>query len=320
MPQPKRFRDPSSYIPTTKNLKLSTVALLKDWRDRFAGHNGLAMEAVKLADLSDRAPDRVRAKDHLPLRNGATDKISDSPDAREEPSYQNDMEEEENGRDLEGMKDLASMLSETDKDLLIKMLEEKGIDPAALDMVMEDLIQGKQREFGEDEAGDDEEDIEDSAGEGASGRHANADGATKETGADNLLEAADASQLLPPKRKAGLMDFGIDDTDYHNDQITAAPRARTSKRGKYRAQPRTEPSTKPNTEPSTEPDSVKNANTATGQNGTRGNGAGIKRKADADGGGELHPKRTKAVDAHAQVVMGSSNGTKSSRGTRSLHK
>lgn len=137
---------------------------------------------------------------------------------------------------------------------------------------MQDLKEGKQREFDDEGDEEDEEGLDDDNDNQAEAKDVDIEkaaisapqvnGTSGKSATDNASRDEDPR---PSKRKAGLLDFG-DEDEHDEEDISIAPKTRPSKRGKSRAEPTA--LAKPTV----------NANTLA----VKANGAGTKRKADDD--------------------------------------
>ncbi len=110
----------TNAAPPAEELHYQPVALLKDWKERFKIITGLP---------------RVPTSDtEIPTISGE-------------------------GFDLGDLQSVAGLLSSDSIDALQEILREKGLDPEAVQIVLQDLIAGKEPTFDDDEeAGDEKED------------------------------------------------------------------------------------------------------------------------------------------------------------------
>lgn len=125
VPRSERSRDPSSYISTTKNVKLPTVALLKDWRERFEGQRGLSMKPSRAAQFPSDTT--------VSIRSGARAALEHNASVEEQMDEENEEEDDEEGLDDDGLKEIAGMLDDGHKAELLKMLEAKVSTPCRRD-------------------------------------------------------------------------------------------------------------------------------------------------------------------------------------------
>lgn len=117
-----------------------TFALLEDWRTKFQGHKGLA----EFPEGDFRMED-----------NPLTDDDEEVENAKGEVTGE--------GFDLRDLQKVAEMIGSENMEALQKILETQGLDPAAVQEVLQDMIEGKEREFDEEDPAEDdaEEDDED---------------------------------------------------------------------------------------------------------------------------------------------------------------
>ncbi|KAL9057999.1 MAG: hypothetical protein Q9162_001991 [Coniocarpon cinnabarinum] len=233
--QSDRSCDPSFYVETTRTEGLATVSLFRDWRTRFQNHQGLSLRPVTHeVQAGNATPKKSIPRRPILVQNDLAFEMVEGEEEEEEEGAGSGGE----GLDLEGMGDIASMLTDGHKEELLKLLEAKGIDPAALDMVMEDLAQGRKRDFHDDE-NEDEDAAEDAADHEGEQREDQEDEVAKGDNDDRRKSDVhgenDDRHAQPSKRKAGLMDFGGDGS---NDEkpLNARPRSRPLKRMKSRAE------------------------------------------------------------------------------------
>ena len=119
----ERFND-HDCAPIVREGQGKRIALMKDWRERFKDEKGL---------LQGKNIDQ--GKENIP------------PQARDTISR--------DGFDLGDISSIAEMLSQENMESLEAILRDKGLDPDAVKMVVQDLVEGREPEFdADDEEGD----------------------------------------------------------------------------------------------------------------------------------------------------------------------
>lgn len=110
--------------------KLKSIGLLRDWETKTKGQRGLAEFPEGDFQLQDKP--------------------------QEGDEWESDQEVEGEGFDLGNLQDIAGMLSGEHMEALQKMMEAKGLDPEAVQEVLKDMLEGRERDIVGDEAEDEE--------------------------------------------------------------------------------------------------------------------------------------------------------------------
>lgn len=120
--------------PLNKLRKLKSVGLMRDWETKTRDQQGLATFPEGDFQLEDKKQEG------------------------EERDEENDYEDVEGeGFDLGDLKSVAGLLSGENMEALQKMMEAKGMDPAVVQEVLKDMLEGREREFSDDDGEGEEE-------------------------------------------------------------------------------------------------------------------------------------------------------------------
>lgn len=131
----KDRNDATTPKTLNKLRKLKSVGLMRDWETKTRGQQGLATFPEGDFQLEDKEQEG---------------------EDQDEDDYE-DIEGE--GFDLGDLKSVAGLLSGENMEALQKMMEAKGMDPAVVQQVLKDMLEGREREFSnDDEEGEEEGD------------------------------------------------------------------------------------------------------------------------------------------------------------------
>lgn len=326
VPRRKWSGDPSSYVPTVKKVNLPVFALFKDWKKRFEGVGGFTV------NTAPQGSDTYKEK-----HGKGKSRTSHDAGAVEETDLVEQVDHGGGTFDLGDLKDIASLLTEENMGQLQGMLEAKGIDSEALQMVLDDLQDGREREFSDEDEDEDDDHVEgdehDDEVNAEIGGEDNEDDAPQTTASLEALQdlqkeygtletkteqpkdkqvsrggkKAEQQSVSIAKRKAGLMSFdGAVDND--EDLRDTTKPERPPKRGRIQNDEVESPAVVPAT---------------TGKANVSAK-AGSKRKAEnANGMDKLPSKRTKATDElpdSIRIAGPASSESRPLRSTRSRKK
>lgn len=159
LPQQDRVRASLAAAPAVDPKTLPTVSLLKDWRTRLQGVSGVTLAASTKAEAAateqERATDQEQAGSSA---NGAAHELAaDNDDAEAADDYGQE-DDNPNGTAIEptDLTAVARLLGEDSMNQLREALKAKGLDPDAIDVVMQDLLEGREPEFDDAEEDDDD--------------------------------------------------------------------------------------------------------------------------------------------------------------------
>lgn len=120
--KPQKIDGPGVYdAPVVKPGSSKSVALLPDWKDRFQHTPGL------LQPNNEEGEGDAEGDKHPPT-----------------------------GIDVNDFQSVAGLLTEENMGQLAAVLQAKGLDPEAMQTVLEDLLAGREPDFGSDDEGEDE--------------------------------------------------------------------------------------------------------------------------------------------------------------------
>ena len=136
------------HISRQEYAGLPLVALFKDWEARFAASSGLTIRQSIARSSWSHQKDKGKLKG--PSIEDADEDWEDDEGAGDEMAI-----------DTGDLKDLLGLLNEENMPQLQELLRAKGLDPAILDAVLEDIREGKQREFEEEDDSEEEDSAED---------------------------------------------------------------------------------------------------------------------------------------------------------------
>lgn len=143
------------------------VALFKDWQTRFAGRRGLGVKVRDIEDDVHEGEGEGEGDGGLDVTKMLSEAFAERDDA-DEGEGEDEGEDEEVPEDADESAgatapggDLSNLLSASHLSQMQDLVKSKGLDPDAVKMVLQDLMEGRERDLGEGEEIEVPEDVDD---------------------------------------------------------------------------------------------------------------------------------------------------------------